>query len=234
MDSEHAVGRAEPILAVWFQRNMEEVRSPTNIESSLNLENRLLVERLKASFARNMANPSPGNLPRAAVSVILKPGEGDRSSLEMLLVKRKEREGDPWSGHMAFPGGRFERQDGEILQTAVREAMEEAGINLRECELLGRLDEVVPSSLRLIRVLPFVVLAPENTGVALDNREIDQSFWVPISYFMDKKNISSNSIERFGIKSEVPSYRLFGQYVVWGLTFRIIQDLINRAEPMSQ
>ncbi len=198
------------------------------------MENRLLVERLKASFAKNLERPSSGNLPRAAVSVILKPEEGERASLEMLLVKRKEREGDPWSGHMAFPGGRFEKTDGQILHTAIREAMEETGINLRECELLGSLEEVVPSRLRMIRVLPFVVLAPEMTGVALDNREIAQSFWVPVSYFTDKKNIGSNSIDRFGIKSEVPSYKLFGQYVVWGLTFRIIQDLISRVEPMSQ
>ncbi len=178
--------------------------------------------------------PDSQNLPRAAVSVILKPDGRAGASLELLLVKRKEREGDPWSGHMAFPGGRFEEKDENILSTAAREAMEETGIDLTHCELLGRLNEVIPTSLSSIQVLPFVVLAPEMTGVALDNREIESSFWVPMSYFMDKKNVNQHSIERFGIKAEVPSYNLLGEYVVWGLTFRIIQDLIDRAEPISE
>lgn len=169
------------------------------------------------------------NLPRAAVSAIFRP-DSSNHELVMLLVKRSVVADDPWSGHMAFPGGRYIERDKDTLSTAAREAMEETGIDIRQCEILGTLHEVVSTHL-LVRVVPFIVLAPEKINIKLDYSEIERCFWIPLSYFRDQKNIVPYGIIRFGVKAEVPSYKFLGDCVIWGMTFRIIQDLIERLGP---
>lgn len=202
-----------------------------DIESSLNGNNRLLIEKIKASMGKeddvlSTSNPDE-NLPRAAVTTILKP-DNLNHELVMLFLKRNARVDDPWSGHIAFPGGRFIEQDRDILSTAARELMEETGIDMRDCEILGALNEVTPSSFRSIQVTPFVILAPEKVYINLDQNEIERFFWIPVSYFRDQLNIRPHSIVRLGLKTEVPSYKFVEENVIWGLTFRIIQDLIER------
>lgn len=207
-----------------------------DIERSLNGNDILLIEKIKASMVKEdevlTTSNLYENLPRAAVSSILRP-DSLNHELVMLFLKRNARVDDPWSGHIAFPGGRFIKQDRDILSTAARELMEEAGIDMRQCEILGTLNEVIPSSLRSIRVTPFVVLAPENVDVSLDHNEIERFFWIPVSYFRDQMNIRPHAIVRFGVKTEVSSYKFFKDYVIWGLTFRVIQDLIERIERES-
>src|SRR4029450_1300778 len=76
---------------------------------------------------------------RAAVAVVLRPGAAD--SAELLLIERARKAGDPWSGHMALPGGRHDPEDVELRSTAERETLEEVGIDLRGGELLGQLED---------------------------------------------------------------------------------------------
>ena len=108
----------------------------------------------------------------AAVILLLRPaakataGEADGSA-EVLFIRRAQREGDPWSGHIAFPGGRPAAADPDLLAVAVRETTEEVGIDvLRGGRVLGRLPTVEPQSRRLppVDVTPFVALAPEGVG----------------------------------------------------------------------
>jgi len=79
------------------------------------------------------------DMKRAAVAAILRPGP---SSAEVLFIRRAEHPGDPWSGHMAFPGGRQDPGDVALLDTARRETLEEIGLDLSRAELLGRLDDL--------------------------------------------------------------------------------------------
>src|SRR4051794_30309859 len=97
-----------------------------------------------ADVRRKLGGRAPKTTPRgpdtklAAVAALLRdPGE-----LEVLLIKRAEQAADPWSGHMAFPGGRKDEGDRDLLATAIREAREEIGVELAERELAGRLDDV--------------------------------------------------------------------------------------------
>src|SRR4051812_23466320 len=77
---------------------------------------------------------------RAAVAIILREHEG---GLEALFIRRADHPLDPWSGQMAFPGGRQDPEDADLLATALRETVEEVGIDLAAAgELLGTLDEV--------------------------------------------------------------------------------------------
>ncbi len=88
---------------------------------------------------------------QAAVALVLVPGsEGP----ELLLIKRTERDDDPWSGQMAMPGGRRDEEDHDLLQTAIRETREETSVDLGEAEVLGELDDLSPSSPHLPPICP--------------------------------------------------------------------------------
>ena len=120
-----------------------------------------------ADLRRRLAGHSAWQAPRetgqieAAVTAVLRAGE----SLELLLIERVERAEDPWSGHMALPGGRRDAEDPDLLATALRETAEEVGIVLDPAvELLGALDEVYPQT----RLLPPLVIAPFVAAVGLD------------------------------------------------------------------
>ena len=114
---------------------------------------------LEASAAAVIEGPQV--VSRAAVSAVLRPGQ---SGLEGLLIRRAKRDGAPWSGHMAFPGGRSEDHDRDLLETAVREPREEIGLDLRErAQVLGRLDDIVPGSAQ--GLLPTFVVKPFVWGI---------------------------------------------------------------------
>ena len=100
-----------------------------------------------ASYASDAADPPPPDpdFLQAAVSVVIR----GRPQLELLLIKRARSERDPWSGHMALPGGRRDPDDTSLLDTAVRETREETGLDLAAGGVhLGRLEEVTPGSVR--------------------------------------------------------------------------------------
>lgn len=188
------------------------------------------IERIKV----NLNHEHEGSLlddgsPKAAVSMILKHDQGEEN-LRVLFVKRQEREGDPWSGHMAFPGGRRSEKDRTLLETVVRETMEETAIDLRNGSILGTLEDVLSGN-RSVRVRPFVFLSPNNPIVKINTEEIDKYFWIPLSFFAARENSHPYTVERFGMKMQVPSYKFNGEYVVWGMTLRIIQDFISKVHP---
>ena len=168
-------------------------------------------------------------IPSAAVAMILKKSSKN-NDLEALVVKRKAIEHDPWSGHIALPGGRAHSGDTNSLLTARREVFEETSIDLGSCEVMGTLDEVVPGNV-MIRVTPFVALAPDPVQVRLNESELTEYFWIPLSFFRDRRNLSMYAIERFGKKAEVPSYLYLGKHVIWGMTLKIIEDFLAKTSP---
>src|SRR5687767_5021478 len=98
-----------------------------------------------AAYASDPDDPAPGaaEILQAAVALVVRAGE----QLDVLLIKRAKRDGDPWSGHMALPGGRRDASDESLLDTAVRETEEETGVELQSRVVhLGRLEEVRPQS----------------------------------------------------------------------------------------
>ncbi|MCB9598717.1 MAG: CoA pyrophosphatase, partial [Sandaracinaceae bacterium] len=113
--------------------------------------------------------------PTAAVAAILR----DRSGPEILFIKRADSPGDPWSGHMAFPGGRRDPGDETLVHTARRETLEEVGLDLgAHGEILGPLDDVPTHTTGLV-VRPYVwtiVGSPE----LIPNREVAATEWVSL------------------------------------------------------
>lgn len=162
--------------------------------------------------------------PEAAVAIII---DSNRDGGSLLLIKRTEREGDPWSGQIAFPGGHKSALDRTFVETAIREASEEVGIQLTDHDLLGVLP-LVHSRARRVLVVPFVFLLRSDVVIHM-NDEVAESFWVPLSD-LSKIKVTKSKVKVEDGKLTVDSY-IYGDLVIWGLTFRILNILLNKGEP---
>ena len=163
---------------------------------------------------------------RAAVAILIRHGVADDP--ELFFIQRAEYEGDPWSGHVAFPGGREEPGDNSLLDTAIRETFEETGLNLRErAELLGVLDDLRPRHVRLpaVVVRPFVFLVHDE-GEPVLSSEVAGAFWVPLSVLLDR-SVWRDATVRAG-DAEISRFAFHHEgYVVWGMTERILSGLLE-------
>jgi len=190
---------------------------------------RIDAERLRARVgAYRPGEVDEPDARRAAVAALLR---FDRGPAEVLLMKRSEREGDPWSGHVSFPGGNQSTADADLMATAVRETREEVGVDLgASARLLGRLDTMRPISRRhdlLITITPFVFEQVTETSLT-PGAEAESCFWLPLD--LAAAGVLSSQYEyRLGPTPMVlPCWRYQG-YVVWGLTYRMLCDLIDLA-----
>jgi 8-oxo-dGTP pyrophosphatase MutT (NUDIX family) len=160
-------------------------------------------------------------LSRAAVAVVLTP---DPDSV--LLIRRAERTGDPWSGHMALPGGR--RELGEsLLATSIRECCEEVGFSLSQEQLAGALPDVAPRTPRLppLAIRPFVFVLPFRPSLHT-NDEVASAHWVDLAELLRPGAHHPVQIELQGHSRQMPAYQI-GAGIVWGLTERILTSLLT-------
>jgi len=171
------------------------------------------------------ATPRDGVLREAAVSLLLRP----RDQLEILLIKRALHDTDPWSGHVALPGGRRDSTDEDLLATAIRETEEEVAVSVRrEDAFIGALDELAPRNRRLppIVIAPFVFAVPSDASAIANPGEVDAAIWVPLSALRDEEAASEILIELEGGSRAFPSLT-YGEYVIWGLTHRILMQFLD-------
>ena len=153
----------------------------------------------------------------------------DVPALDVLLIQRADREGDPWSGQIALPGGRRQSEDATLQDTAIRETLEETGVDLgAHGVVLGTLDELRPRTpvLPPIIVTPFVAVAPADLSLQISD-ELADAFWTPWSTFADPAHIDESTVTVRGASWKVASY-LVGQRVVWGMTERMLRQLAER------
>jgi 8-oxo-dGTP pyrophosphatase MutT (NUDIX family) len=158
----------------------------------------------------------------AAVAVLLCDGA---EGLEALFIHRAARAGDTWSGQIAFPGGRREPDDADLRATAMRETLEEIGVDVTAAEWLGVLDDMYPRTpvLPPVVVRPFVFGVAERPPITL-NAEAQDAFWVPLRELTEP-----------GARSEVrglPAY-VVENHTIWGMTERILTNLLSLAKSTS-
>ncbi len=186
----------------------------------------LIARRLRGQVCQVISDP-PG-LPRAAVALLLRDG---KAGGEFLAIHRAHRSGDPWSGHMALPGGRQQPDDPDLLSTAVRETREEVGIDLeRVGQVLGELDEVraVAHGRHLDLVIrPIVFGLRQPVQPVPNSREVQTALWIPLAAL--RHNSTDYRHPQSPELGPLPAVEFQG-YTIWGLTHRILWSFVERIE----
>lgn len=168
---------------------------------------------------------------RAAVALVIREVEG---SAEVLFIERATRSGDPWSGHMAFPGGRVEPEDETTRAAAERETFEEVGVSLSGAEYLGLLAELQgnpryrPSNL-VVSAHVFHVEQPDP--IVLEESEVAHAIWFPLQELLHPERHVDYSTPHVGDMT-FPGI-LVGEpdrHVVWGLTYRFLDIFLATIE----
>ena len=193
------------------------------------LERHPHVVRLRRSLAEHpslVVRPEP-NMRLAAILLALRArADGEP---ELLMIKRAEAEGDPWSGHIACPGGRMEDGDNDLAVTAVRETLEETGVDVaRDGRLLGHLDDISPRTpvLPPIVVRPYVAIVTPEVRLELSD-EVAAAFWAPLDRLRHPDAAFEATVVVRGEEQRVPALR-HADYTIWGMTERIFRDFLRR------
>ena len=186
------------------------------------------VAKIRSALAshRPVAAEEEEGVRKAAVAMIFRVGKD--GVLELLFIKRAEYEGDPWSGQIAFPGGRVEAGDASLAETAIRETREETGIDLsREGMMIGTLDDLRPRAVSLppIMVRPFVALLDRTEPLVL-SPEVALSFWLPFAAVARTESWHEETVIASGIQINARVFR-HEQHVIWGMTERILAQLLT-------
>ncbi|MBV1905663.1 MAG: CoA pyrophosphatase [Pseudomonadales bacterium] len=182
----------------------------------------LIQNRLKQHAASLL---SESVYPRqAAVALLLR--ESKQKEVDILFIRRAERAGDPWSGHMAFPGGHMEDADQNLKNAAIRETQEEIGIDLEHVEYLGELDHLSANPVgrnlnMLIAPHVFVLHEPQREDL---NYEVAETVWTPLMPIFTGDNHVQEDRHVGGQPTPYAGYRITGQHFVWGLTYRMLHS----------
>ncbi len=157
---------------------------------------------------------------RAAVLVPIFDRDGE---LYVLFIKRSNNV-MTHQGQVAFPGGRSEPEDPDILTTALREAQEEVGLRPETVEVLGRLTTSATMTSNYL-VTPFVGVIGVPTDLKADEHEVAEIFSVPVAALKDPRFRGRYSWNRGGSLQDYPAI-LYGEQPIWGLTLRITEELL--------
>ena len=168
---------------------------------------------------------------RAAVAMMVREGI---EATEMLMIRRSTREGDPWSGQIAFPGGHSEPQDQSMRETAERETTEETGIDLKKvATYLGEIEPIKATPRKTgkeLKVYPFVYLLDDPFPSIHLNYEVSGIIWGSLVDMHSGDSRTEHIFEIDGKEQCFPGYDL-GSHTVWGLTYRMIHVLFEAVDP---
>ena len=167
---------------------------------------------------------------QAAVAIVLRERANDT---DVLLIKRAEKRGDPWSGDMAFPGGHREPQDADLTAAALRETQEEIGLIVDRANLIGELPQQRPSRRGRtfdMLVAPFVFFVDGDPSFDLSH-EVDAVVWSPLAPMHGGRSHASEDRLIGGVPMPFNGYRVRGGHFVWGLTYRMIESLFEALDP---
>jgi len=189
-----------------------------------------VVQRLVRSLAERPGRrlPLPAGARGAAVLLALRARVDGEP--ELLMIKRADAERDPWSGHIACPGGRAEPYDADLAATAVRETREETGVDVaQDGRVLGHLDDLSPISPHLppLVIRPYVALVRSDVRIVA-SEEVAAAFWVPLADLRTPTAWGTGVVVVRGAERKVSVFR-HGSYTVWGLTERVLRQFLEYA-----
>jgi len=187
-----------------------------------------LIAALQGALQKRCAVEAPEEpgVRKAAVALIFRAGED--GSPELLFIKRAEYQGDPWSGQIAFPGGREESGDTSLQETATRETREETGLDLaREGTVIGVLDDLRPRHIRLpaIVVRPYVAVVDRTEPLELSS-EVALAFWIPFGALAHAESWREDTVVARGAQINARVFK-HQDHIIWGMTERILAQLLE-------
>jgi len=196
------------------------------------------IDEIRRSLARYEPRLRTLEAPRrASVALVLR--DAGPAGSELLFIERAEKHGDPWSGHMAFPGGRVEGADETPEQAAIRETHEEVGVWLGEAERLGRLDDMEGRHAGRtggMVISAFVYHLDAPTELVRQESEVREAFWVPVRALVEPTRHVQRSFRGTGTLA-FPGIVVGrpDRHVVWGLTYRFLEVFFQAiGEPFAE
>jgi 8-oxo-dGTP pyrophosphatase MutT (NUDIX family) len=166
---------------------------------------------------------------QAAVAVILREALDREAATDILFIKRAEKPGDPWSGHMAFPGGHLEPDDADLKAASMRETWEEIGLDLTPAEYLGALDQqrAMPRGRPLNMLIAPHVFVLEGDPTFAPNYEVAEVVWTDLALLISGDRHDWETREMAGRPTIFNGYRLERGHFVWGLTYRMLKSFFT-------
>ena len=188
------------------------------------------------TLASKLANYRPGLLPgrrrlqRASVALVMRPRAYNAEDLEVLLMHRSQRDGDPWSGHMSFPGGKQSTSDKNALQCALRELREETNMQLNEgdAQPIGRLSDQLTRQHHRNRpmvISAFVFFTSSTQTLSAERSEVNELMWLPLSELCDPANADTLRWKVAGpLAANMPGATV-RKHFIWGLSWNMLREL---------
>ena len=162
--------------------------------------------------------------PRRTPSAVLIPLYKKEGEYHILFIQRTDRVKDH-KGQISFPGGAYEEEDDNLLQTALRESTEEVGLAAEDVEVLGELDDLRTIGSNYV-ISPFVARMPWPYHLKVDEWETEEVIEVPLSVLLDTSNVSQDKTILEG--EEIDQYYYHYQdKVIWGATARILNQFLG-------
>ena len=184
------------------------------------------IDDIRAALARQSPVPDDEFGPiqtgrnDAAVALLL---TGRSRDLSLCLIRRAEKPGDPWSGHVAFPGGRRASDDTDPCVTAERETEEEIGLRPEH-----RLGQLAPLTIRLsgrktrLRLFAAVYSMGVPVPAFRCNREVAAAWWIPLAHLWDANHATHLRLSTESVMLSYPAIRLPNGALLWGISLRVL------------
>lgn len=203
----------------WVERNGRDVGSQGAIRAW----------RAEGWGAKSKGSEGPmtkqqNNEPQAAVTIV----KAAAPQESILLMRRTERPEDPWSGHWSYPGGRRERTDRTLLDTALRELHEECGVTLAAGDLQQEMPLVTARRRKgpYLTVAPFVFHVPHVLPTTVDHDEAVEAVWMPLTWWRDQARHLLRPVPNMPPNCLFPAVDL-KDHPVWGFTYRLTTDWLG-------
>jgi 8-oxo-dGTP pyrophosphatase MutT (NUDIX family) len=165
--------------------------------------------------------PAGLNVNQAGVLLLLFP---DKGKLNTVFIRRPSFMKNH-AGQIAFPGGQLESKDKDLMETALREAVEEIGINAGEVEIIGQLSPIYVNVSNFL-IQPFIGLSLNVPAFQIDTNEVTGIHIIPIEDFVNPGTLQSQKVDTTHGFNDFPGY-LIDDIFIWGATAMILSEFIE-------
>jgi len=192
------------------------------------------IERRLANYDAQLSPIRPSTRQAAVAMILRERVHGGAPVTDLLFIRRAEKPGDPWSGHMAFPGGHIEPSDDSLLAASIRETCEEIGLDLAATAThIGTIDHqrAQPRGRPLNMVIAPYVFRLDADAEFAPNHEVAEVVWTPLEPIAKGTNHTEEERIINGSPVLFSGYRINGGHFVWGLTYRMLQSFFQALDP---